>query len=271
MIAFLALLAAMSLPLSDPVGETKVVGFEYAFRVPAELPAGPRAFRFENRGKVRHELNISLLRPGVTIQQFIAAANDAKPLAPYIDVPVGVLFAEAGKSSPSALSTDLRAGRTYAIICIFRDSAGKPRHHKLGMYSAIHVAGTEAPSAERFPVDTIVAMDYAFRYSSTLGAGVHRFALVNAGKQRHEVVIALLKKGVSLRKIVEIDKVDGDIEPYLESNFGLLHAPGSVSPAGILSFRLLPGREYLLECGFSDTEKSPPHYKLGMYGSIIVR
>ena len=271
MIAILALLAAMALPLGAPEAETKVVGFEYAFRVPSELPSGRRAFRFENRGKVRHELNISLLRPGVTIQQFIAAANDAKPLAPYIDVPVGVLFAEPGKSSPSSLSTDLIAGRTYAVICIFTDSAGKPRHHKLGMYSAIHVTGNAPSKAERLRVDTVVAMDYAFRYSTTLSAGVHHFALVNTGKQRHEVAIALLKKGVTLRKIVEIDKVDGDIEPYLESNFGLLHAPAGVSPAGMLNIGLLPGREYLLECGFSDTEKSPPHYKLGMYGSIIVR
>ena len=271
MIPILALLPAMALPLGAPAPETKVVGFEYSFSVPAELPPGPRAFRFENRGKMPHELNISLLRPGVTIQQFIAAANDAKPLAPYIEVPVGVLFAVPGKSSPSSLWTDLRAGRTYAIICVFTDSAGKPRHHKLGMYSAIHVAGKAPAGVERLRVDTVVALDYAFRYSATLGAGVHHFALVNAGKQRHEVAFALLKKGVTLRKIVEIDKVDGDIEPYLESNFGLLHAPAGVSPAGMLNIGLLPGREYLLECGFSDTEKSPPHYKLGMYGSIIVR
>ncbi|MDQ2667087.1 MAG: hypothetical protein M3Z05_13895 [Gemmatimonadota bacterium] len=49
MIAFLALLVAMSLSLKAPEAETKVVGFEYAFSVPAELPAGRRAFRFENR------------------------------------------------------------------------------------------------------------------------------------------------------------------------------------------------------------------------------
>ena len=64
MIVFLALLAAMSRSLRAPEAETKVVGFEYAFSAPAELPPGPRAFRFENRGKVRHELNVSLLRTG---------------------------------------------------------------------------------------------------------------------------------------------------------------------------------------------------------------
>ncbi|MDQ2667089.1 MAG: hypothetical protein M3Z05_13905 [Gemmatimonadota bacterium] len=85
------------------------------------------------------------------------------------------------------------------------------------------------------------------------------------------MAIALLKKGVTLRKIMEIDKIDGDIEPYLESDFGLPHASAGVTPAGLLRIKLLPGREYLLECGFADTDKSPPHYKLGMAGSFFAR
>jgi hypothetical protein len=39
----------------------------------------------------------------------------------------------------------------------------------------------------------------------------------------------------------------------------------------MLEVELAAGREYLLECGFSDTEKSPPHYKLGMSGTMIVK
>ena len=268
----MVLAAALVMPsgrAAEP--ETKVIGFDYAFSVPGELPAGRRAFRFENRGKARHELNISLLKPGATIQQFIAAANAGKPLSPFIDFPVGVLFAEPGKSSPSALSTELLAGRAYAVICIFRDSAGKPRHHELGMYSAIRVANAPAAIEKPVLVDTVVGMDYAFRAPATLRPGVHYFAFVNTGKQRHEVALALLKKGVTLQKIVELDKVDGDIDPYLEHNFGLLHAQPGTTPAGLLRVELLPGRTYLLECGFSDTEKSPPHYKLGMYGVIQPR
>ena len=272
MIAPLAIAAIVVLTAQlKPEAETKVIGFEYAFRVPAELPAGRRSFLFENRGKKQHELNISLLRAGATIQQFIAAANAGKPLSPFIDVPVGVLFAEPGKSSASALSTDLRAVRTYAVICIFRDSAGKPRHHTLGMYSAIHVASAPVPVEHRLAVDTVVGMDYAFRVPTKLSAGVHYFAFVNKGKHRHEVALALLTKGVTLQKSVDIDKVDGDIDPYLEQNFGLLHAQPGITPAGLLRVELLPGRTYLLECGLSDDEKSPPHYKLGMYGSIIAR
>jgi hypothetical protein len=271
MIAIIALAAAAVLPARSALeSETKIVGFEYAFTAPSELPAGRRAFTFENRGKVPHELNITLLKPGATIQQFITAANAGKPLSPFIDAPVGVLFAAPGKTSPSALATELRAGRTYAIICIFRDSAGKPKHHALGMFSAIHVSAVPAPRVKALPVDTIFAMDYAFRAPQTLTAGTHYFALVNTGKQRHEVAVALLRKGVTLQKIVEVDKVDGDVEPYFEHDFGLLHAQPGTTPAGLLRIELLPGRTYLLECGFSDTDKSPPHYKLGMYGTINV-
>ena len=272
MIGVVALVAALVIPPSRAAEpETKVIGFEYAFTVPSELPAGRRAFRFENRGKARHELNISLLKAGATIQQFIAAANAGKPLAPFIEVPVGVPFAAPGKTSASALSTELRAGRTYAVICIFRDSAGKPRHHALGMYSAIHVGKAAVTAVVPLVVDTVVGMDYAFRVPATMNAGVHYFAFVNTGKQRHEVALALLKKGVTLQKIVDLDKVDGDIEPYLEQNFGLLHAQAGTTPAGLLQIEMLPRRTYLLECGFSDTDKSPAHYKLGMYGAITTR
>jgi len=34
---------------------------------------------------------------------------------------------------------------------------------------------------------------------------------------------------------------------------------------------MLPGREYMIACFFKDTDKSPEHYALGMYGSIKVR
>src|SRR4051812_40319731 len=225
--------------------ETKIIGFEYAFTIPATLPAGRRSFRFENRGKRAHELNISLLRPGVSIQQFITAANAGKPLSPFIDVPVGVLFAPPSGSSPSALTTDLRPGRTYAVICIFRDSAGKPRHHELGMYSAITVQNGPAAKEPQLPTDTVVGMDYAFRTATTLSPGVHYLTFVNTGKHRHEVSVSLLKKGVSPRKISQFESSDDDIDNYLDEKLGLLHAQPGVTPAGLLRINVLPGRVYL--------------------------
>jgi hypothetical protein len=251
-------------------GEVEVVGMDYAFKVPRELPSGRTVFRFRNDGKVRHELNIALLTPGATVQQFIAAANASKPLGAMIDAPVGVLFAKPGQRSPSALSTELRAGRTYVVLCIFKDSAAAPKHHALGMFSEIHVTAEKSVASTAVRVDTIVGTDYAFRYPLTLAPGWHRLAFVNVGKQRHEMAVALLRKGVTLQQIAEVDKKGGDVEPFFEQNFGLLHSPGGTSPLGVLELQLLPGRDYVIECGFSDTDKSPPHYMLGMTGLIRV-
>jgi hypothetical protein len=91
--------------------EVEIVGFDYAFKVPAELPPGLTTFRFRNAGKHRHEFNIVQLKSGVSLRQFIDAANADKPLSPMIERTVGVLFAEPGEASASALSVKPHRGR----------------------------------------------------------------------------------------------------------------------------------------------------------------
>ena len=253
--------------------DIEIVGFDYAFKVPAELPPGLTTFRFRNAGKHRHEFNIVQLKSGVSLRQFIDAANADKPLSPMIERTVGVLFAEPGDASASALTVNLIAGGTYAVQCIFRDSSKASRHRLLGMFSSIVVmtAGNAVRDPRPAPVvDTIVAMDYAFKFPRTLAPGRHRLVFVNAGKQRHEINISRMKSGATYRQIADLDAKDGDIEPLLDQDLGVLHAPGGTNAAGMLDVDLIAGREYLLECGFSDTDTSPPHYKLGMSGSIKV-
>jgi hypothetical protein len=252
--------------------DVEILGFDYAFRAPATLPSGPATLRFRNNGKHSHELNIVQLKAGASLKQFIDAANAGKPLSPMIERVVGVLFAEPGKQSPSAIGVSLVPGGTYAIQCIFKDSSAAPVHRTLGMFASFTVTDARASGNEWRPaiVDTIVANDYAFKYPRTVAAGRHRFVFVNAGKQRHEINLARLKAGVTPRQIAEADQKDADINQLLDQPLGVLHALGGQSPAGTLEFEMVAGRVYLLECGFSDTEKSPPHYKLGMTGTITV-
>jgi hypothetical protein len=254
--------------------DIEIVGFDYAFKVPATMPAGPTTLRFRNDGKHRHELNIVQLKTGASLKQFIDAANADKPLSPMIERVVGVLFAEAGERSPSALSVNLVAGGVYAIQCIFKDTSTAPAHRALGMFTSFTASNDgRAGKNEWMPaiVDTIIANDYAFTYPRTVAPGRHRFVFVNAGKQRHEINLARLKVGVTARQIADADQKDADIEPFLDQDLGVLHAPGGQTPVGMLEFEMVAGRTYLLECGFSDSEKSPPHYKLGMSGIIAVR
>ncbi len=256
-------------PLAEK--ELEITASDYAFQAPAAIPAGVTTFRFRNNGKQKHELNISLLKPGVPIDSLIAAVRRDESVKALTDGAVGVLFADPGEITEGRLTTKLIPGREYAVICIFRDSANAPRHYDMGMYATLRV--TDAPSNAKpaeIPTDTIVGTDYAFRYPRTVSPGRRRFAFRNDGKMRHELSIALLKPGVTLQKVQETERAGGDVGAFFEKDFGLVHARGGEAPLGELEIDMLAGREYTIACFFQDDPKAPEHYTLGMYGAIRV-
>lgn len=248
----------------------EVVGSDYAFQVPESLPAGPTLFRFVNRGKVRHELNIFMLKRGITIQQYLDRRKQNKPAQDLIDGPVGVLFADAADRSDAGLSTDLVAGRDYVAICIFQDQRTAPRHYEMGMYSLIRVQGPPAAQQTAARIDPVVGRDYAFTHPPTLSAGRHTIAFENRGKVRHEMILMLLRKGITTDSLLVVGRGNGDTDPLIEDAPGLLTAPAGQKSLGRLDVELLPGREYTLICLFSDSANAPPHVALGMYGRIRV-
>lgn len=219
MIAALAYaLVIASAPASAPRA-VEIVGMDYAFRVPERVVAGNVSFRFVNRGKKPHELNIALLKRGVTQAQFMAELNAGKPVRALIDVPVGVLFAEPGGRSDGGLVADLLPGRDYVVICIFKDDDKSPKHHQLGMFSLIRpvVGGAAAPP---LAVETITGHDYAFTVPP-MAAGRRLLRFVNAGKQRHEFSLARLKPGVTLAKMREVDARGGDVMALFDHKLGM--------------------------------------------------
>jgi len=265
------LIAARPSPDAAPKArDVEVVGLDYAFRMPAELPAGPTTFRFRNDGKLRHEFSIVRLKRGATIDQFIRLSKESKA-QPLIDGEVGVLFADPGERSTSGLTTDLVAGRQYAVRCGLRDTATAPPHFEMGMYSVLNVrASKAAASAGKVKADTIVATEYAFRYPRTLAPGHHTLVFRNDGKVMHELNIALLKKGVTLEQFMEVRGAGRNARALTDEGLGVLFTQPGEETLGRLEVNLLPGREYRMICIFTNDPKSPPHFKLGMYGSIRV-
>jgi hypothetical protein len=256
--------------VSGALREIDVIGLDYAFSMPDTLDPGRTAFKFRNDGKVYHEYNVVLLKEGATLQQFIDAENKDQPVTDIMEAPVGVLFAEVGQSSPSLMSVDLIPGRTYAVHCIFRDSTKAPTHRELGMFKSITVRSSAAPTATAMVFDTIVGTDYAFtKYPRTLTPGWHHFVFRNEGKQRHEVSISMIKKGVSLPDIMKVAADMDSAFKLLDGDMGVLHSPGGTSPLGSLDFEILPDREYILVCAFQDDAKAPPHFMLGMVTSML--
>jgi uncharacterized cupredoxin-like copper-binding protein len=252
--------------------DVEIVATDYAFQPPAYVHAGRATFRFVNKGKVRHELNISLLKPGVSMDEFLDSVRADKPVQALTQGPVGVLFAAPGKKSGAGLSINLVPGERYAIVCIFKDSTNAKHHYDLGMYKLVTVTKARPVAGlAQVATDTIVATDYAFQYPRTVMPGRHTFVMRNDGKMRHELDFALLRKGVTPQHLLEVEKTGASVDSLFDSaDFGLLHARSGVIPYGEMTIDMLPGRDYAIACFFQDTPKAPEHYKLGMYGFIQV-
>src|SRR6185295_12924509 len=133
-----------------------ISGHDYAFVVPEKLPAGPTTFRFVNKGKFRHEMLINLLKPGTSVDSFVAYKHDGRPTGVFIDRTVGVLFADPGKTDAAGLTTNLLPGRDYIVVCGTRNDSTAMRHEAMGMVSVIHVLPGATVPDEDAPVDTIV-------------------------------------------------------------------------------------------------------------------
>ena len=117
-----------------------IAGTDYAFvDVPQTIAAGPTLFSFVNRGTVRHEMSMVLLKPGVTMQQVMQrgpAASTSKVMAESL---TGLLIARPGESSGGQLYVELKSGQRYLVICNLRDQPDAKAHAELGMVTSFDV------------------------------------------------------------------------------------------------------------------------------------
>lgn len=122
-----------------PVSESTVVAVEYEFEISGSFEPGPAEITLENEGEEQHELALSLLDEGRTIQDVedvIAEGVPDEP-PPWITTVDGT-FAEPGQAS-EPLEVTLEPG-TYLLACFVTNRDGVP-HAALGMLSTIEVEG----------------------------------------------------------------------------------------------------------------------------------
>ena len=115
-----------------------VAGTDYAFEIPKDLPAGPTHLQFVNRGRVLHEMALGQLHTGVTADSVLAYAASGHDPGDLADV-VGILIAHPGEKAMGALKADLLPGRTYLMICSFRDADSLPPNMAMGMQASFVV------------------------------------------------------------------------------------------------------------------------------------
>lgn len=121
--------------------EIVIPATDYAFQIPGEVPAGPTLFRIDNQGKVPHELALGQLREGITADSVLARIAAGGDPGDMTDGVVGILIAGPGSKSLGQLNADLVPGRTYMMICQFKDADSLPPHIMMGMHASF-VAGS---------------------------------------------------------------------------------------------------------------------------------
>jgi hypothetical protein len=120
--------------------QVAVVGNDYAFiGFPSTIAAGPTAFSFENRGEVRHEMTIILLKPGLTVKDIMAMPTGAITSPRAAESLIGLLIARKHEKAGGQLLVELKSGQRYLVICNLRDAPDGPPHSTLGMVTSFDV------------------------------------------------------------------------------------------------------------------------------------
>jgi hypothetical protein len=120
----------------DAPNQVTVIGLDYSFGSPDTLPPGPTAITFENRGAVPHEMILTRLKAGITLDNVLEGIRQE-----FTEGGASVLIADAGSTSDIRVLVDLLPGRTYALVCNFQDQPDAPPHIQLGMRKTFYVAG----------------------------------------------------------------------------------------------------------------------------------
>lgn len=115
-----------------------IVGTDYAYtQYPKTLAPGWHHFAFVNAGKQNHEINVSLLKVGVTLKQVLDAASRGEDVDQYLDAALGVLHAQPGVTPLGTLDFEVLPEREYLVVCIFADTPKSPPHFALGMVTSM--------------------------------------------------------------------------------------------------------------------------------------
>lgn len=132
--------AAPVVARSSVAGQLTIETGDYHFRAPDTVAAGVTELRMRNTGTQRHEVSLSLIKAGAQasffFEQFLKGAN----VDSLYDDDGAILTAWPADENTSALRVDFLPGRTYVLVCEFKDTPTSPPHTSLGMFKAIEVS-----------------------------------------------------------------------------------------------------------------------------------
>ncbi len=243
---------------------------EYTFAMPDTIPAGLTSFRLVNQGNELHHASLVRLGEGKTVADFqaglAAAMKSHTPPPPWMSFAGGPNAVTVGDT---AVATQTLAPGSYVFVCWIPSQDGVP-HVMKGMVHPLVVTAAATPDQAVEPTAdvTIKLTDYDFQLSQPLTAGKHVVHVENAGVQAHEIVIAALAPGKTLRDFTAWEQ-GGEKGPLPTGQW--LGGVTTLDVGGRSQFAttLKPG-SYLLLCFWPDAKDGKPHILHGMAKEVTV-
>ena len=140
----------------------------------------------------------------------------------------------------------------------------------LAVALALSACAQSPPVARVINEINVAGIDYAFQVPDSLPPGPTSFRFANTGKVDHEMIIALLKSGVTLGDMVAAMQAGRDPRELTDGMVGILISSPGTEAVGALHVDLLPGRTYVWVCSFQDAPDAKPHHELGMLAARTV-
>lgn len=239
-----------------------IVTTDYAFDMPASIPAGLTTMRLSNKGKELHHVYLVKVDAGRSSKDVLAWMKAGGPPPKWMR-PVGGPNASVGITE---FTSTLAAG-SYVALCVIPSPDGVP-HVMKGMLKDVQVTpSTTAPAAPPKADVTLTLKDYDFVFSKPLSPGKHVIAVTNAGPQPHEFFFAKLAPG----------KTPAEMAAFAEKPVG---APPGMPMGGITDILpgdtvyltvTVPAGEYAFICFDPDAKDGKPHLVHGMIKQISVK
>jgi uncharacterized cupredoxin-like copper-binding protein len=265
----LSLLLAVGVMTPAPTFKPAVVtvhASEFAFIAPKSVPAGTITFHMVNDGKQLHHVTLVKLLHGKTVADYMEALKHPGP-PPAWSVEVGGPNA-TGPGQTSDATVTLEPGN-YAIVCFVPTPGATPVPHIMkGMFSALTVTPSSAPSAEPTADVNVRLSDYKFTSSKPLSAGRHVIKVTNDAAQPHEIVFVKLAPG----------KTAAGLAAWVEA--GMQGPPPGMALGGVAAMAkgrsntftvdLTPGT-YGMICFLPDAKDGKPHSAHGMTTQFEVK
>jgi len=233
-------------------GQTLVVeASEYSFKTLGSIPAGITTVQMKNVGKENHEAQFVRLNDGVTLEQFLAAIQQAgqgepPPIFTYEGGPAEIV---ANKTSEVVLN--FQTGQ-YVLLCFVTAPDGQP-HAAKGMVLPVKVNAATG-SAGTLPTGKgtiVLGAANGFDLPATLSAGKSQYRVMNQGQTPRAFFIGSIPADKTIDDInAELAKPDSPPPPWFTQNGGM----DAVKPngSGVVTLDLAPGKYAAVDVPFSN-------------------